>query len=228
MSAPDNDPPGRVYIRSKPKRGHKGKAPLHEEACISTKIVDVTSAQPLANANRRAFSPMHIERGRVYHAPDGEEYACYEHYWQSLKFFPNRPHHVDKAWWRNQIVSRRCLPKVDPATCLYAADETRFPGEVFDYVASRKKFYVADYGAWLDSSQRADERFDEMRYWLRRSWDVIVSDFDGPRDADGQPLIEEVTVDLLRDKIEDVAHPFGHGYVVAAKLLGIPAAAYCQ
>jgi hypothetical protein len=55
-----------------------------------------------------------------------------------------------------------------------------------------------------------------------------VSDFDGPRDADGQPLIEEVTVDLLRDKIEDVAHPFGHGYVVAAKLLGIPAAAYCQ
>lgn len=221
LSAPDA-PRGRVYIRSKPKRGHSGKAPLHEEADISTKIVDVTSAQPLANVNRRAFSPMHIERGQAYSAPDGEKYACYEHYWQSLKHFPNRPHDVDKAWWRTKTKAHRCLPKVGPDTCLYAADEARFPGEVFGYVESRKKFYVPDYGAWLDSSRRADERFDEMRYWLRRGWDVIVSDFDGPRDADGQPLIEEVTVELLRDKINDVAHPYGHGYVVAAKLLGIP------
>lgn len=227
-SASANNPRGRVYIRSKVQRGVRGTAPSHEEACITTKYVDVTSAQPRANLNRRAFSPMHMENGHTYHAPDGHDYGCYEHYWQSLKHFPGRPHMVDKVWWRNRTVPKRRLGGVNPATCLYAADETRFPGEVFNYVESRKKFYVPDYTAKLNGSALAREAFQEIDHWLWAGYDVVVQDYDGPRDAAGAPLIEELTVDLLRDKIEDTTFPFGHGYVVAAKILAIPAWEYTQ
>ena len=224
-------PRGKVYIRSKVKRGVTGTAPMHEEACVSTRYVDVTTAQPRANLNRRAFSPMHMEAGLLYHAPDGHDYGCYEHYWQSLKFFPGRPHAADKTWWRNRTVPKRRLTGVNPATCLYAADETRFPGEIFDYVESRKKFYVPDYTAKLNGSALAREAFQQIENRLAAGNDVVVQDYDGPRDANpgqsyGAPLIEEVTVDLLRDKINDATFPFGHGYVVAAKILGIPAWEY--
>ena len=36
-----------------------------------------------------------------------------------------------------------------------------------------------------------------------------------------------VTPEMLRERINDVRFPFGHGYVVAAMAAGIPAAAYC-
>ena len=38
----------------------------------------------------------------------------------------------------------------------------------------------------------------------------------------------ELTEELLRERIHDELHPFGHGYVVAAMAAGIPAAAYCK
>ena len=48
--------------------------------------------------------------------------------------------------------------------------------------------------------------------------DIVVYDFDGPRNPDG---CDEVSVDLLREKIEDTRFPFGHGYIVAGLLAGI-------
>lgn len=214
---------GKVYICSKVKRGVRGAAPKHAGANDTTRYVDVTSAQPTTNAYRRAFSPMDMRRCG---APDGHTYACFENYWQSLKHFPNRPHAVDKAWWRNAPAPHRRLPKVDPTTCLYASDETRFPGQVFDYVESRKTFYVPDYIGTRLSPNFVQDELEYIRGWVRDGYDVVVKDYDGPRSADpdthGAPLIEEVTVALLRDKINDTAFPFGHGYVVAAEILGIP------
>ena len=99
---------------------------------------------------------------------------------------------------------------------------------MFDYLESRKKFYVPDYTAKLNGSALAQEAFAQIENRLAAGDDVVVQDYDGPRDTTGAPLIKEVTVDLLRDKINDVAFPFGHGYVVAAKILGIPAWEYTQ
>ena len=217
--------PGKVYICSKVKRGVKGSAPKHAGANDSTRYVDVTSAQPTTNAYRRAFSPMDMSLS-PYHAPDGHTYACFENYWQSLKHFPGRPHAADKAWWRNEQLPHRRLPKVDPTTCLYASDETRFPGQVFDYVESRKAFYVPDYIRTKLHMNAAQSVFDHLRESLENGCDVVIKDYDGPRSVDpdthGAPLIKEVTADLLRDKINDTTSPFGHGYVVAAELLSIP------
>lgn len=223
--------PGKVYICSKVKRGVRGAAPKHAGANDTTRYVDVTSAQPTTNAYRRAFSPMDMSLS-AYGAPDGHTYACFENYWQSLKHFPNRPHAADKAWWRNAPAPHRRLPKVDPTTCLYASDEARFPGQVFDYVESRKTFYVPDYIGTRLSPNFVQAQLEYIRGWVRDGDDVVVKDYDGPRsanpDADrhGAPLIEEVTADLLRDKINDTTFPFGHGYVVAAEILEIPKEAY--
>ena len=217
--------PGKVYICSKVKRGVKGAAPKHAGANDVTRYVDVTSAQPTTSAYRVAFSPMDMTLG-VYHAPDGHTYACFENYWQSLKHFPNRPHAADKAWWRNERLPHRRLRGVDPTTCLYSSDETRFPGQVFDYVESRKAFYVPDYIRTKLYVNFAQSELDYLRGWVNVGYDVVVRDYDGPRSADpdtyGAPRIEEVTADLLRDKINDTAFPFGHGYVVAAEILEIP------
>ena len=217
--------PGKVYICSKVKRGVKGSAPKHAGANDTTRYVDVTSAQPTTSAYRRAFSPMDMSLG-VYHAPDGHTYACFENYWQSLKHFPGRPHAADKAWWRNEQLPHRRLRKVDPTTCLYSSDETRFPGQVFDYVESRKAIYVPDYIETKLHTNFAQSELGYIRGWVNAGYDVVVKDYDGPRSADadthGAPRIEEVTADLLRDKINDTAFPFGHGYVVAAEILEIP------
>ena len=56
--------------------------------------------------------------------------------------------------------------------------------------------------------------------------DVVVYDFDGPRTREGEVTCEEVTLELLREKIEVVSHPFGHGYIVAGILAGIVPSEY--
>jgi hypothetical protein len=50
---------------------------------------------------------------------------------------------------------------------------------------------------------------------------MVIYDFDGPRDADGNPECLEVTAELLREKINDISFPFGHGYVVASLIANI-------
>jgi len=225
--------PGKVYLRSKinhraaPKdpQGVRHTEPPYQGTATDMRILNVTSQQAKACPGRVAFSPMHVFDG-PYHAPDGFQYACYEHYWQSLKHFPRRDHAKDKAWWRKQTAARRRLPKVDPKTCLYASDETRYDGELYHYVGSRKAFYVTDYRAKLAKSERARRLLEEYRRMVAKGFDIVVEDFDGPRDSEGRPLIEEVTVGLLREKLHDTAFPFGHGYLVAAAILNILPAEY--
>ena len=40
-------------------------------------------------------------------------------------------------------------------------------------------------------------------------------------------VVARFTVELLREKLYDARFPFGHGYIVAAELAGIPLEAYC-
>tara|TARA_A100001015_G_C14404836_1_gene486892 strand:- start:53 stop:223 length:171 start_codon:yes stop_codon:yes gene_type:complete len=49
---------------------------------------------------------------------------------------------------------------------------------------------------------------------------VILFDFDGPF-QNNKPIVEEVTLELLENKINDIRRPFGHGYVISAILSGI-------
>ena len=122
-----------------------------------------------------------------------------------------------KSATRGQI--ERVLHALDP----------RQPDVPLDYVASRKQIYVPDYVEMLKNgphSATTQQCLRQAREHLLRGRDVVVYDFDGPRAPDGAPLCEKVTLQLLREKIDDPTFPFGHGYVVAAEILRCPPAAY--
>ena len=225
--------PARVYIRSKTfprKPGPWGALPF---AATETNhvSVDVTTGQRDREApGRVAFSPMHVDPSRPYHAPNGVTYVCYEHYWQELKHFPDRDRAKDLKFWRRRGIKKanRKLAKVVPSTCLYASDETRFPGKKFKYVESRKTFYVNDYRRKIVECELAQAMLTDLREKLREGTHIVIADYDGPRDPNGAPECKEVTVELLHDKLHDTAHPFGHGYLVAAEILGIEPAMYTE
>jgi hypothetical protein len=86
-----------------------------------------------------------------------------------------------------------------------------------DYISSRKLVYVPQYAKLIENSEA-------LGYWrtqLQMGQNIIVYDFDGPRLEDGDVTSELCSLQLLRTKINDTRHPFGHGYVVAALLMGI-------
>ena len=216
----------RVFIRSKPFPRTAGEAgPLPFAATDAFMKVDVTTGQGKKQLARLAFSPMHVESGLEYVAPTGQRFACYENYWQSLKVHEGRDHAADLEWWRKQTKAHRRRPGTKGVRVLHAADEQRVPGATFKYVESRKFFYVKDYRHKIQKCLQAKRMMECMRKTLQHEH-VVITDYDGPRDADGEPACEEVTIDLLRAKLHDETHPFGHGYVVAAELLEIPSAAF--
>ena len=96
------------------------------------------------------------------------------------------------------------------------AKHARFPGQELGYVESRKKVYVPDYYERIKNNAHLRTLREKHREQC-----VVVYDFDGPRHADGAPAIEEVTVEMLKRRINDERFPFGHGYVVAAAMAGI-------
>ena len=94
-----------------------------------------------------------------------------------------------------------------------AACSSMYLGEQLGYVASRKKIYAPVY-AWYVKRSAA---FKAARQHVLDGGKLLVLDFDVP--ADGQTHV--VTVDLLRQRINDESVPFGHGNVLAGLLAGI-------
>ena len=96
------------------------------------------------------------------------------------------------------------------------AKHARFPGRELGYAESRKKVYVPDYYKTIVNTPHLRDICAKHDGKC-----VVVYDFDGPRDADGAPAIEEVSVEMLKRRINDERFPFGHGYVVAAAVAGV-------
>ena len=66
--------------------------------------------------------------------------------------------------------------------------------------------------------------FRELKQLVDKGGKYQILDLDGPTD---QPS-HLVTVDLLKQKINDTTSPFGHGYVLAGLLCGIEPPEYCM
>jgi hypothetical protein len=194
---------GKVYIASMNMRGRWAPAP---EGCMK---LNVTSAQSVTSRNRRDFSPM---------TPVKEGYKGFwnfESYWQAGKVYEDIPEEVTREFWKRLTQARRRYPNSKGKRILHA----RFShdGEKMDYVTSRKKVYVPEYYDMIKDR-------DTTRYWkveLQLGKDICIYDFDGPRTPDGGVQCLKVDKDLLVEKMNDVRFPFGHGYVVAATLMGI-------
>ena len=200
---------GKVYIASKNMRGKWADKPL------SCKAVDVTSSQFKLSKYRRDFSPMHSQEGG-YKAPDGHTYLNFEHYWQGGKVWEDLPPETARAFFRAATKPTRRLPASKKREVMYGAWEN-FPSQQMEYIESRKRVYVPFYHEYMHAS----ESFAGLKKQVDAGQNVVVYDFDGPRLHDKQPTCMEVTLDLLKEKINHSGSPFGHGSVVAAALAGI-------
>ena len=196
--------PGKVYIASMNLRGKWANAP---KDAIK---VNVTSAQGKNNKNRRDFSPMTFIPSLY------KGYANFESFWQSGKVFEGIDVKKVKNFWKNvseKTGPKRRFPGSKGIKVLYS----KFNGEKMDYITSRKKVYVPLYFDLMKHKEMA-------LFWkkeVENGNDVVVYDFDGPRLDNGEVTCIEITIDKLKQKINDTRFPFGHGYVVAAYLKNI-------
>lgn len=91
-----------------------------------------------------------------------------------------------------------------------------------DYVASRKRIYCGLYAELVKSHSK----FIQLRRELDRDNKLIISEVDGPKFDSHYPynLVENnsipFTYDICKHLINDITHPFGHGYTIAALLMG--------
>ena len=194
----------KVYIGSMNMRGKWADKP--HDNCI---IINVTSAQEKLSKNRRDFSPMTEIIGGY------KGFWNFESYWQQGKVFEDIPHEISKDWWLKLKEPKRRYPSSKGKTVLYAEFDD-FPGEQLDYVSSRKKVYVPEYYNLIKDREQVLYYQNKLK-----KHDIIIYDFDGPRKDNGDVTTDEVTVEYLREKINQTQFPFGHGYVVAGLILGI-------
>jgi len=207
---------GKVYIASMNMRGIWAKRP------DGVKVINVTSAQARASDFRRDFSPMSPITGKY------KGFYCFENYWQAGKVIKNVNQKKHNAWWLKLTKGKRRYPGSRGVEVLYGMYDM-FPlnskktGTKLDYISARKQVYVPEYYTLMSKT----ESFKLCSKMVRGGRDVVVCDFDGPRTKDGLPTCLELTLDILKEKINDPTFPFGHGYVVAASLMGIKPTQYC-
>ncbi len=192
---------GKIYIASKNMRGKWAHRPSN------IFIIDVTSAQSKKSRNRQSFSPMTSIEGSY------KGFLCFEHYWQSGKHIEGIDHDVSVQWWQQLTKPHRRYPNSKNKRILYAD----WGDGSLQYIESRKKVYVPEYYKLTHDKPM-------VSYWknhINNGHSVVVYDFDGPRDINGNPICLELDLPLLIEKINDGKYPFGHGYIVAGMLANI-------
>lgn len=147
---------------------------------------------------------------------DYKNFYCFENYWQSGKRYEDIKD-IDKQvkWWQKQKKGCRRYPPGKEKKVKYAV----FPGynEPLLYIQSRKLVYVPEYYNLICDIPL----LTELKNNVKNGECYAIYDFDGPRNLDGEPIINEVTLELIKKKINDPTYPFGHGYIVAAAISGI-------
>ena len=205
----DDLPRGEIYIASFKLRGEWAPLPR------GTTRVNVTTCQRKAHPYRRDFSPMHPREHKGYY--------CFENYWQAGKVFEGLDRKKQQAWWKKLQKCKRTYagPGKDKAKrVLYSI----YPdGKQRGYIDSRKEVYVPEYYKIINKT----ESFNDLVERVNSGESFTIYDLDGPKKADGSPDVKKVSIELLREKINDARFPFGHGYVVAASVLGILPKEYC-
>ena len=199
---------GKVYIASMNMRGEWAPMP---DGC---KRVNVTSAQRKDGPFRLTFSPMTPIEGGY------KGFYCFENYWQCGKRYEDTDTDKQIEWWKKQVKGKRRYPKGKGKQVLHAV----FPhiDRALQYVESRKLVYVPEYFELIKDTQV----FKNLKQQVELGKDIAVYDFDGVRTEDGKPSVQEISLELVQRKINDGKFPFGHGYIIAAALMGVEPSKY--
>ena len=193
---------GKVYIASMKMRG-KWAEPIPEK-CIK---IYVTSAQSKTSKNRINFSPMNKIPGTY------KGYFNFEHYWQSGKVYDDVSFEKSRQWWLDIKTPKRRYPHTKTKNVLYGIYEN---DKKLDSLTARKEIYVPEYFELIKDKEL-------IQYWKNKlnENNLVIYDFDGPKNENGDVICLELTKELLKEKINDTKHPFGHGYIVAGLINNI-------
>ena len=203
---PMNQP--KVYVAAMNMRGIRADC-SHIPNVI---IINATSAQAKDNPNRLDYSPMTPIAGGY------KGFWNFESYWQSGKVYEDIPRQKTLNYWQTLTAPKRRYPGSKGKRVLYA----EWNGNQYNYVESRKQVYVPEYYA-LIKDKPSIAKYQQL---LQQGTNIVVYDFDGPRNADGRPQCIEVSTAFYIEKINDTTHPFGHGYVVAGAVAGLAPVSY--
>lgn len=211
---------GRVFVASMNLRGKR--APPGSPSSLK---LNVTSAQPHSSPYRAAFSPMTPVPDGFNPTDSTDKFHCFENWWQSLKVIEGVDKEKSDQWWKKQTAPHRRFPNSKDKKKLYCL----LNGKQYNYVDSRKHIYVPFYHQYILSRKISQDSLQFFKDQLDAGNDVTVYDFDGPRIPDGPDkgiTCQELSYDLLQQKILDTQHPFGHCYVVAAELANFPLSSF--
>ena len=232
---------GEIRVAKKLPRGVKD---ARNPTIPGVKNIDATSGSGNkidGHAARLHFSPMFlgpVDEHKVFGVPRETALVAqnFENYWQYGKAFPALKHldpsgKVNAAWlafrakgYKKQGGDRHPAgTKTDRVKFVDSQGRRHFEystattsvylDQQMDYLTSRKRIYIPVY-AHLVSQRPA---FRALRAQVDAGMCVQVLDFDVL--AGGSHV---VSAGFLRQRVNDPKAPFGHGYVLAALLAGIP------
>lgn len=214
-----------VRIGQKHRRGVAGEKTVTFPGCTN---VDVTSGgHKLLGPDKvpsTTLSPMRL--GPVIDA-QGNRAEVFENSWQGAKMWRSAGHIVEGTEaeptekyfaFRRKIFAcakgkRRPLPKRTYGFPCAA----RYNGRAYGYIESRKEIYVAIYYRLIKNLPA----IKAMQQMIADGESLMIIDGDGPP-RDLYPQGMEMNAANWRKMIDDPHQPFGHGYVVAAVVAGLP------
>lgn len=232
---------GQIYVGKKAGRGIIGEYDPKISGVININVTS-GSVNKINGIPAKQFSPMYL--GPVIEKEifgTGDQVATiFENYWQYGKIFRELVHidqnmHITQAWYdfrskgykknkgdRHPIGTKSNEIKFTDNKGknhykYYAAFSSMYLNNVLDYISSRKLIYAPIY-AWLVAKTPA---FAELRKNISEGKNIQILDFDI------LPGSHNVTLEFLRERINDPSVPFGHGYVLAGLLAGIDSSQYC-
>ena len=240
---------GTVAFASKPMRGSRGAFPAME----GFTRVDVSSGSMFFLPGRipaKSLSPLLLEPVTPYE--DGEVQPIrFENLWQYTKVYPqlghwdNSKNEPSDSWyaWRDagfQKVNNgkgiRTPPEV--ATLKKKKSATWAPrcawwkGKELDYLSARKQIYIPEYIHEI-RRWRKENAMDTLHDMIKDGMNVLLIEHDGPElskfpegfifDKPSQEV-----VDFFVHAIHDTSKPFGHGYIIAAELVGVDLLLLCK
>jgi len=212
---------GKVYVCGMKMRGLQAKPP---EDC---KRLNVTSGQGKTKEDRICFSPMHLEESEK-DLVAFKDYPNMEAYWQKGKRFQGVDPAKIEEWWKKIKSAKRRYPGSKEKICTHSEFPDYAGKDRLNWIDSRKRVYVPMYKDKIFSKERFKARFKYWKDQVDSGVNVAVYDYDGPRDEQGGPVAREVSVEMLREEINQTNYPFGHGFVVGAMLIDIDFETFCK
>lgn len=230
-----------IYVGKKCERGKTGSC---DPVIAGVKNINATSGSmnKINSLSAKDFSPMYL--GPVIEQDifnQGNLTARnFENYWQYGKIFQELDHvdnegHLTETWYkfreygyaksggdRHPKGTKSSEVKfIDAAGRkhykYYTAISSCYLDNIYNYIESRKYIYVPVY-AWLVSQTPV---YLELMKQVEAGNQFQILDFDI------LPGSHQVTLEFLKERINDPSTPFGHGYVLAGLLAGILPEEYC-